>query len=90
MISYQTKVTSRNVQQVSYDKFLNILKSEHVKTLCDRIQKVEAEMKTADETTRKQLHDKKQKLKRDLPCFIFQANFEFGVRRQSDVLLTGV
>ena len=60
MISYQTKVTSRNVQKVSYDNFLNILKSEHVKTLCDRIQKVEAEMKTADETTRKQLHDKKQ------------------------------
>ena len=90
MISYQTKVTSRNVQQVSYDNFLNILKSEHVKTLCDQIQKVEAEMKTADETTRKQLHDKKQKLKRDLPCFIFQANFEFGVRRQSDVILTGL
>ena len=90
MISYQTKVTSRNVQQVSYDNFLNILKSEHVKTLCDRIQKVEAEMQTADETTRKQLHDKKQKLKRDLPCFIFQANFEFGVRRQSDVILTGL
>ena len=90
MISYQTKVTSRNVQQVSYDNFLNILKSEHVKTLCDQIQKVEAEMKTADETTRKQLHDKKQNLKRNLPCFIFQANFEFGVRRQSDVILTGL
>ena len=90
MISYQSKVTCRKVEQITYDDFLKVLKDGRVKTLCDAIQKIEAQMQTADEKTRKQLHDKKQRIKRELPCFIFQADFENGVRKQCDVILTGL
>lgn len=90
MISYQKNLKSP-VEPCGRKEFVSILASKQVEEITDKVSALRAqELSATDEAARRALHDEQGRLKRQLPAFLFMANFPSGRRRQADARLTGL